>query len=177
MVWIGDRTRQPDHAHVEFCRGIINPLGLKCGPSSKVDEMMRLIDMLNPENEPGRLTLIVRLGADKVGEMLPAMIRAVKREGKSVVWSCDPMHGNTITATTGYKTRPFDLILKEVKSFFSVHARRRHPRRRRASGDDRPERHRMHRRRAMITDEDFNARYHTLCDPGSTPSRRSNWLS
>ena len=148
MVWIGDRTRQPDHAHVEFCRGIMNPLGLKCGPSSKVDEMMRLIDMLNPENEPGRLTLIVRLGADKVGEMLPQMIRAVKREGRSVVWSCDPMHGNTITATTGYKTRPFDLILKEVKSFFSIHAVGGHPRRRRSSGDDRAERHRVHRRRA-----------------------------
>ena len=148
MVWIGDRTRQPDHAHVEFCRGIMNPLGLKCGPSSKVDEMLRLIDVLNPENEPGRLTLIVRLGADKVGEMLPPMIRAVKREGRAVVWSCDPMHGNTITATTGYKTRPFDLILKEVKSFFAVHA---------AEGTHAggvhlemtgPERHRMHRRRA-----------------------------
>src|SRR5947209_9055549 len=122
MVWIGDRTRQLDHAHVEYCRGIKNPLGLKCGPSSKTDELLRLIDILNPDNEPGRLTLIVRLGADKVGEMLPQMIRAVKREGRSVVWSCDPMHGNTITATTGYKTRPFDLILKEVKSFFQVHS-------------------------------------------------------
>jgi 3-deoxy-D-arabino-heptulosonate 7-phosphate (DAHP) synthase len=96
MLWIGDRTRQPDHAHVEFCRGIMNPLGLKCGPSSKIDEMLRLIDILNPENEPGRLTLIVRLGSDRVGEQLPAMIRAVQREGKIVLWSCDPMHGNTI---------------------------------------------------------------------------------
>src|SRR6266478_6213567 len=121
MVWIGDRTRQLDHAHVEFCRGIMNPLGLKCGPSSKVDEMMRLIDVLNPENEPGRLTLIVRLGADKVGDQLPAMIRAVQREGKVVVWSCDPMHGNTITSETGYKTRPFDRILSEVKTFFAIH--------------------------------------------------------
>src|SRR6202140_4298660 len=89
MVWIGDRTRQPDHAHVEFCRGIMNPLGLKCGPSSKVDELLRLIDILNPENEPGRLTLIVRLGYDKVAEQLPAMIWAVQREGKVVLWSCD----------------------------------------------------------------------------------------
>ena len=127
MVWIGDRTRQPDHAHVEFCRGIMNPLGLKCGPSSKVDEMMRLIDILNPENEPGRLTLIVRLGADKVGEMLPQMIRAVKREGRAVVWSCDPMHGNTITATTGYKTRPFDLILQGGEVVLLDPRRRRAP--------------------------------------------------
>src|SRR2546423_1243352 len=121
MLWIGDRTRQPDHAHVEFCRGIMNPLGLKCGPSSKVDEMLRLIDILNPENEPGRLTLIVRLGSEKVGDQLPAMIRAVKREGKVVLWSCDPMHGNTITSETGYKTRPFDRILSEVKTFFAIH--------------------------------------------------------
>ena len=127
MVWIGDRTRQLDHAHVEFCRGIMNPLGLKCGPSPKVDEMLRLIDVLNPENEPGRLTLICRLGADKVGEMLPPMVRAVKREGRSVVWSCDPMHGNTITSTTGYKTRPFDLILKEVQVVLPGRARPRAP--------------------------------------------------
>ena len=165
MVWIGDRTRQQDHAHVEFCRGIINPLGLKCGPSSKVDDMLRLIDMLNPENEPGRLTLIVRLGAEKVGEMLPAMVRAVKREGKSVVWSCDPMHGNTITATTGYKTRPFDLILKEVKSFFQVHA---------AEGTHAGGVHLEMTGQNVtectggaraISDQDLNNRYHTLCDP------------
>src|ERR1700688_3843617 len=122
MVWIGDRTRQLDHAHVEFCRGIMNPLGLKCGPSSKVDEMLRLIDMLNPDNEPGRLTLICRLGADKAGDLLPPMVRAVEREGRVVVWSCDPMHGNTITSASGYKTRPFDQILKEVRTFFHVHA-------------------------------------------------------
>src|SRR5499425_1403547 len=117
MLWVGDRTRQPDHAHVEFCRGIMNPLGLKCGPSSKLDELLRLIDILNPENEPGRLTLIVRLGSDKVGDQLPAMIRAVKREGKVVLWSCDPMHGNTVSSETGYKTRPFDRILSEVRTF------------------------------------------------------------
>src|SRR6202047_5317585 len=100
MLWIGDRTREADHAHVEFCRGIMNPLGLKCGPSSKVDEMLRLIDILNPQNEAGRLTLIVRLGADKVADQLPGMIRAVQREGKIGVWSCDPMHGNPITWAT-----------------------------------------------------------------------------
>jgi 3-deoxy-7-phosphoheptulonate synthase len=165
MVWIGDRTRQLDHAHVDFCRGIMNPLGLKCGPSSKVDELLRLIDILNPENEPGRLTLIVRLGADKVGDMLPAMIRAVQREGKSVVWSCDPMHGNTITAKSGYKTRPFDLILKEVKSFFSVHtAEGTH------AGGVHLEMTGQHVTECTggahaITDEGLNARYHTLCDP------------
>ena len=120
MIWIGDRTRQPDHAHVEYCRGIKNPLGLKCGPSLTPDGLLELIDLLNPENEPGRLTLIARFGADKVGDHLPKLVRAVKKEGRSVVWSCDPMHGNTITAA-GYKTRPFDRILKEVQTFFEVH--------------------------------------------------------
>ncbi len=165
MVWIGDRTRQPDHAHIDFCRGIMNPLGLKCGPSSKVDELLRLIDILNPENDPGRLTLIVRLGADKVGDMLPAMIRAVQREGRSVVWSCDPMHGNTITSKSGYKTRPFDLILKEVKSFFSVHASEGTH-----AGGVHLEMTGQHVTECTggahaITDEGLNARYHTLCDP------------
>ena len=165
MVWIGDRTRQPDHAHVDFCRGIMNPLGLKCGPSSKVDELLRLIDILNPENEPGRLTLIVRLGADKVGDLLPAMIRAVKREGRSVVWTCDPMHGNTITSNSGYKTRPFDLILKEVKSFFSVHAAEGTH-----AGGVHLEMTGQHVTECTggahaVTDEGLNARYHTLCDP------------
>src|SRR6476646_381234 len=122
MVWIGDRTRQHDHAHVEFCRGIKNPLGLKCGPSRKTDDLFRLIDILNRENEPGRRTLICRVGADTAAEFLPPLIRAVKREGKAVVWSCDPMHGNTITAASGYKTRPFERILQEVKAFFAAHA-------------------------------------------------------
>ena len=165
MLWIGDRTRQPDHAHVEFCRGIMNPLGLKCGPSTKVDELLRLIDVLNPDNEPGRLTLISRLGADKVGDQLPAMLRAVKREGKAVVWSCDPMHGNTITAKSGYKTRPFDLILKEVRAFFAVHA---------AEGTHAGGVHLEMTGQYVtectggaraITDEDLNDRYHTVCDP------------
>src|SRR5256885_10026285 len=122
MVWVGDRTRQHDHAHVEFCRGVRNPLGLKCGPSLKPDELLRLTDILSPDNEPGRLTLICRFGADKVGELLAPLVRAVKREGRTVVWSCDPMHGNTVVARNGYKTRPFDLILKEVRNFFAVHA-------------------------------------------------------
>jgi 3-deoxy-7-phosphoheptulonate synthase len=165
MLWIGDRTRQPDGAHVEFCRGIINPLGLKCGPSLKTDELIRLIDILNPENEPGRLTLICRFGADKVGEHLPGMIRAVAREGRNVVWSCDPMHGNTITSQSGYKTRPFDRILHEVKTFFAVHAAENTY----AGG--------IHLELTgknvtectggarAISDEDLNNRYHTVCDP------------
>jgi 3-deoxy-7-phosphoheptulonate synthase len=121
MIWIGDRTRQPDHAHVEYFRGIKNPIGLKCGPSLKPDELMKLIDMLNPENEAGRLTLICRFGNDKVFENLPGLVRALKAAGKTVVWSCDPMHGNTITSGNGYKTRPFDRIIGEVKNFFAVH--------------------------------------------------------
>ncbi|MFO0405698.1 MAG: class II 3-deoxy-7-phosphoheptulonate synthase [Labrys sp. (in: a-proteobacteria)] len=122
MIWIGDRTRQPDHAHIEFFRGVRNPIGLNCGPSLKPEELIRLIDMLNPANEPGRLTLITRFGQGKVAEHLPGMIRAVEREGRSVVWSCDPMHGNTIKAATGYKTRPFDAITSEIRDFFSIHA-------------------------------------------------------
>ena len=121
FVWIGDRTRQLDHAHIEFFRGVKNPIGLKCGPSLKPDELIKLIDILNPENEPGRLTLIARFGHDKVEQHLPELIRAVKREGRSVVWSCDPMHGNTVKAMNGYKTRPFDQITGEIKSFFAVH--------------------------------------------------------
>ncbi len=120
MIWIGDRTRQPDHAHIEFCRGVKNPIGLKCGPTLKGDELIRLIDTLNPANEPGRLTLICRFGSDKIAEHLPGLIRAVEREGRKVVWSSDPMHGNTITAA-GYKTRPFDRIMGEIRSFFAIH--------------------------------------------------------
>jgi 3-deoxy-7-phosphoheptulonate synthase len=165
MVWIGDRTRQIDHAHVEFCRGIRNPLGLKCGPSSRPDDLLRLIDVLNPENEPGRLTLICRFGADKVAELLPPLLRAVGREGRIVVWSCDPMHGNTITSATGYKTRPFNQILKEVRSFFAVHA---------AEGTYPGGVHLEMTGQNVtectggvrdITDEDLNDRYHTVCDP------------
>ena len=121
MLWVGDRTRQLDHAHIEYLRGIKNPIGAKIGPSLAPEGLLTLIDVLNPHNEPGRLTLICRFGADKVGKHLPGLIRAVKREGKSVVWACDPMHGNTIKAASGYKTRPFDLILSEVETFFDIH--------------------------------------------------------
>ncbi|MGP7984384.1 class II 3-deoxy-7-phosphoheptulonate synthase [Rhodoblastus sp.] len=120
FLWVGDRTRQLDHAHVEFMRGIKNPIGLKCGPTTTPDELLRLIDLLNPANEPGRLTVIGRFGAEKVGDHLPPMIRAVTREGRKVVWSCDPMHGNTVKAGS-YKTRPFDRVMQEIRSFFDVH--------------------------------------------------------
>jgi 3-deoxy-7-phosphoheptulonate synthase len=121
MLWIGDRTRQPDGAHVEFCRGVVNPIGLKCGPSLAPDELVRLIDILNPKDEAGRLTLICRFGFDKIEKHLPALIRAVQKAGRTVVWSCDPMHGNTVNAAGGYKTRPFERVVGEVQSFFDIH--------------------------------------------------------
>ncbi|WP_292895934.1 MULTISPECIES: class II 3-deoxy-7-phosphoheptulonate synthase [unclassified Nitratireductor] len=164
MIWIGDRTRQPDHAHVEYCRGIRNPLGLKCGPSLTPDGLLELIDILNPENEPGRLTLIARFGADKVGEYLPKLIRAVEKEGRKVVWSCDPMHGNTVTAA-GYKTRPFDRILKEVQTFFEVHrAEGSHPGGLHVEMTGKNVTECTGGARA-IRDEELQDRYHTHCDP------------
>ena len=122
LVWIGDRTRQYDGAHVEFMRGIKNPIGMKCGPSLEIDDLLRLIDRLNPKNEPGRLTLITRMGWDKVEDKLPCLLRAVKREGRQVVWCIDPMHGNTTTAASGLKTRNFDRILDELHKAFQIHA-------------------------------------------------------
>lgn len=121
FLWIGDRTRQPDGAHVEFMRGVRNPIGLKVGPTTDPDELLRLIDILNPHDEPGRLTLISRMGAEKVQRLLPPILRAVKRDGRKVVWLCDPMHGNTISSNAGIKTRSFDAILDEVRGFFDVH--------------------------------------------------------
>jgi 3-deoxy-7-phosphoheptulonate synthase len=121
MIWIGDRTRQVDGAHVEFCRGVKNPIGIKCGPSLAEDELLRLISILNPENKPGRVTLIARYGSDKIAGGLPKLIRAIEREGAKVVWSCDPMHGNTIKLQSGYKTRPVDRVFDEVKTFFAIH--------------------------------------------------------
>jgi len=121
MVWIGDRTRQLDGAHVEFFRGILNPIGVKIGPSYDLDETLRLIEILNPGNEAGRLTLITRFGAGKVDHYLPQLARAVKKSGAKVVWCCDPMHGNTYVAETGHKTRNFDDIMTEVSRFFDIH--------------------------------------------------------
>jgi 3-deoxy-7-phosphoheptulonate synthase len=121
LVWLGDRTRQVEGAHAEFLRGIKNPIGMKCGPTLEPDDLLHLIDRLNPENEPGRLTLITRMGADKVMARLPYLIRAVRREGREVVWCCDPMHGNTITSSNGYKTRVFGRILDELHNAFAIH--------------------------------------------------------
>ena len=165
FLWIGDRTRQLDHAHVDYLRGIKNPIGVKIGPSMSPDEMLKLIDLLNPQNEAGRLTLIARFGAEKVGKHLPQLINAVKREGKVVVWACDPMHGNTIKAANGYKTRPFDLILKEVESFFEIH---------RSEGTHAGGIHvEMTGQNVTecvggakaVTETDLSDRYHTHCDP------------
>ncbi len=165
MLWIGDRTRQPDGAHVEFCRGVQNPIGLKCGPSITESDLLRLIDRLNPKNEAGRVTLIARFGAGAVGEHLPRLIRAVEREGRKVVWSCDPMHGNTIKSESGYKTRPFDRVLREVREFFAVHA---------AEGTYAGGVHFEMTGQDVtectggvraVRDENLSDRYHTACDP------------
>ncbi len=121
MLWIGERTRSIDEAHVEFMRGIGNPIGVKIGPHMNVENLNVLINLLNPENEPGKLTLISRMGENKISEVLPELLRSVKKEGFNVIWSCDPMHGNTFKSSTGYKTRSFDNIMKEVENFFSIH--------------------------------------------------------
>ena len=121
LLWIGERTRQLDGAHIEFLKGVGNPVGCKIGPSMEPDELIRLIDALSPENEAGRLTLITRMGPENIARVLPGLIRAVEREGRNVVWSCDPMHANTVKSSTGYKTRHFDKILSEVQAFFEVH--------------------------------------------------------
>lgn len=121
MLWIGERTRQLDHAHLEFFKGIHNPIGVKVGPSMQEDELIRLIDALNPTNDAGRLTLITRMGADNLEQNLPKLLRRVKQEGRNVVWSSDPMHGNTFKASSGYKTRNFDAILREIQQFFAAH--------------------------------------------------------
>lgn len=164
MIWIGDRTRQPDHAHIEYCRGIKNPIGLKCGPSLTADGLLELIDILNPANEAGRMTLICRFGHDKVADNLPRLIRAVEREGKKVVWSCDPMHGNTITLND-YKTRPFERILSEVESFFQIHrSEGTHPGgiHVEMTGKDVTE---CTGGARALSGDDLADRYHTHCDP------------
>lgn len=165
MIWIGDRTRQPDGAHVEFCRGVQNPIGLKCGPTTTAEDLKVLMEKLNPENEAGRLTLIARFGAGAVGDHLPRLIQTVKQEGANVVWTCDAMHGNTIKASSGYKTRPFESVLREVQEFFAIHR----------SEDTVPGG--VHFEMTgqdvtectggvrAVTDENLSDRYHTACDP------------
>ncbi|MDX2234106.1 MAG: 3-deoxy-7-phosphoheptulonate synthase class II [Hyphomonadaceae bacterium] len=165
FLWIGDRTRQLDGAHVEFMRGVKNPIGMKCGPTLEPDDLLRLIDVLNPDNEPGRLTLIARFGAEKAAAGLPKIVRAVQREGRQVVWSCDPMHGNTLKTASGYKTRPFDRILSEVRTFMEalpaegaypggVHVEMTGQQVTECLGGA-----------AEVTEQDLSDRYHTHCDP------------
>ncbi|MGE4324034.1 MAG: class II 3-deoxy-7-phosphoheptulonate synthase [Sphingobium sp.] len=165
MLWIGDRTRFDGSAHVEYLRGVGNPIGMKCGPSLEPDALLRLLDTLNPAREPGRMTLITRYGHDKIEAGLPRLVRAVQREGHPVVWSCDPMHGNVVKAANGYKTRPFERILAEVRGFFAVH---------RAEGSFGGGIHcEMTGQNVTectggaiaITDEGLADRYHTHCDP------------
>jgi 3-deoxy-7-phosphoheptulonate synthase len=165
MLWIGDRTRQPDGAHVEFCRGVQNPIGLKCGPTLSAEDLKVLIERLNPENVPGRLTLITRFGAGKAADHLPRLIRTVREMGARVVWVCDPMHGNTVKSASGYKTRPFDAVLREVREVFAVHA---------AEGTIPGGVHFEMTGKDVtectgglhaVTDENLSDRYHTACDP------------
>lgn len=165
MLWCGDRTRQLDGAHVEFLSGVANPVACKVGPTTEVDGLLQLIDKLNPENEAGRLTLITRFGADKVEEHLPKLLRAVQAEGKKVIWSCDPMHGNTQKAAGGLKTRPFDRVLKEVRQVFACH---------RAEGTYAGGIHLELTGQNVteclggavaITEDSLSSRYHTHCDP------------
>ena len=165
LLWIGARTHQEDHAQIEFVRGIKNPLGLKCSPALEPDELIRLIDVLNPDNDPGRLTLIARMGHEQVEEKLAPLVRRVKEEGRSVVWSCDPMHGNTEKSNSGYKTRRFDNILAEVRGFFAVHkAEGTHAGgvHFEMTGEDVTE---CVGGAKDVQDEDLGSRYHTACDP------------
>ena len=165
MIWIGDRTRQPDGAHVEFCRGVQNPIGLKCGPTTSVEDLKVLMAKLNPQNEAGRLTLIARFGAGKVGDNLPRLIKTVQEEGAQVLWTCDAMHGNTVKSATGYKTRPFDSVLREVREFFAIH---------KAEGTVPGGVHFEMTGQDVtectggvraVTDDNLEDRYHTACDP------------
>jgi 3-deoxy-7-phosphoheptulonate synthase len=165
FLWIGARTGQHEGAQVEFARGIKNPIGLKCPPDLAPDDLLKLIDILNPANEPGRLTLIARMGHDKVEQKLSPLVRKVKEEGRAVVWSCDPMHGNTMTSASGYKTRKFDHVLAEVKGFFAVHkAEDTHPGgiHLELTGQNVTE---CTGGAEKIGDEDLSNRYHTHCDP------------
>ena len=165
MLWIGERTRQLDGAHIEYMRGIKNPIGVKCGPTMEPDDLLRLIDALNPANEPGRLTLIGRFGSDKIGDRLPRLMAATKRSGRSVVWSTDPMHGNTLKASNGYKTRPFDRVLSEVRSFIDVaQAEGVHPGGVHLEMTGQNVTECTGGARALSEDE-LSHRYHTHCDP------------
>ena len=165
MLWIGDRTRHLDGAHIEFLKGIENPLGIKVGPTTKTDELLKILDVLNPDNDAGRITLICRMGHEKVSSILPKIIKSVKKEGKNVVWTCDPMHGNTIKSSTGFKTRPLKDIISEIQQFFQIHkSQDTYPGgvHLEMTGQDVTE---CMGGLQEITDEDLKNRYHTYCDP------------
>ena len=165
MLWIGESTRQPDGAHVEFMKGISNPIGIKIGPTISKDELLKLLDILNPENNAGRITLICRMGADNISKVLPSIIREVAKSGQQVVWSCDPMHGNIEKANNGYKTRSLKNIISEIKQFFQIH---------RSEGTYPGGVHLEMTGQNVteciggvqeITEKDLSSRYHTYCDP------------
>ncbi len=165
MLWVGDRTRQLDGAHIEFVRGIENPIGIKVGPSTNEDELVKILDYINPDNEEGKITLICRMGADKIDSCLPKIIQKIINEGKKVVWACDPMHGNTVKSNTGYKTRPVKNIFSEIQKFFSIHrSLGSYPGgvHLEMTGSDVTE---CMGGLQQITDEDLKNRYHTFCDP------------
>jgi len=165
MLWVGDRTRQLDGAHIEFLKGIENPIGIKVGPTTKTDELLKIIDVLNPTNESGKITLICRMGHEKVSINLPGIINKVHKEGKNVVWTCDPMHGNTVKSNTGYKTRPLKSIVSEIHQFFQIHrSEGTYPGgvHLEMTGQDVTE---CMGGLQEITDEDLKNRYHTYCDP------------
>ena len=165
MLWVGDRTRQLDGAHIEFVRGIGNPIGIKVGPTTNIDELLKIIDYINPKNIPGRVTLICRMGSENIAKKLPGIIAAVNKEGQKVVWTCDPMHGNTIKASTGFKTRPLTNIISEIESFFQIH---------RSQGSYPGGIHLEMTGQDVteciggvqeIKESDLKSRYHTYCDP------------
>ena len=165
MLWVGDRTRQLDGAHIEFVKGIQNPIGLKVGPKTDINELLKIIDIINPENIPGRITLICRMGSDKISKILPNIISQIKKTDKIVVWACDPMHGNTIKASSGYKTRPLKNIFSEIEQFFKIH---------RSEGTYPGGIHLEMTGQDVteciggvkeVTEDDLKSRYHTYCDP------------
>ncbi len=165
MLWVGDRTRQLDGAHIEFVRGIENPIGIKIGPTTDENELLKIIDYVNPDNEGGKITLICRMGADKIDNHLPKIVKKIKSEGRAVIWACDPMHGNTIKSNTGYKTRPVSNIFSEIQKFFAIHrSLGSYPGgiHLEMTGSDVTE---CMGGLQQITDEDLKNRYHTFCDP------------
>tara|TARA_B100000579_G_scaffold337761_1_gene288834 strand:- start:563 stop:1936 length:1374 start_codon:yes stop_codon:yes gene_type:complete len=165
MLWVGDRTRQLDGAHIEFVRGIENPIGIKIGPTTDENELLKIIDYVNPDNEGGKITLICRMGADKIDNHLPKIVKKIKSEGRVVIWACDPMHGNTIKSNTGYKTRPVSNIFSEIQKFFAIHrSLGSYPGgiHLEMTGSDVTE---CMGGLQQITDEDLKNRYHTFCDP------------